>query len=97
MTSNHETMQCCNLILQFLYRFIFELDNTVAAGTYKMVVVFAGQNMFIAGLTVMQEYLARQTGFNKQLESAVNRCVTNTGIAGFDFKVEFFNTDMLVG
>ena len=62
-----------------------------------MIMMLTSHNMLIACLTVMQQDFAGQAGFNKQFECAIDSGIANTRIAGFNLKVQFFNTDVLMG
>ena len=94
---DQETVTSGDFFLQFFDGFVFEFNDGVAAGTYKMIMMLPGSGMFIAGLAVMQQDLARQSRLDKQLERAVDRRMANAGIAGFNLEIEFFDADVLVG
>ena len=94
---DHKTVPRGNLVLQLFDGLVLELDDRVAAGTDQMIMVFAGQDMLVARLSVVQQNLAGQTGLYKQLEGAVDRGLPDPGIAGLDLQIQFFDTDVLVG
>jgi hypothetical protein len=62
-----------------------------------MIMVFTRHNVFIAGLTIMQQDFARKSRLGKQLEGSIHGCLTDTLIARLYFQVQFLDADMLVG
>ena len=84
---DQETVTCGDIFLQLFNGFILEFDDGVAASANQVIVVFPGQGMFIAGLTVIQQDLACQASLCKQLEGTIYSRMSDAGIAGFDFEV----------
>lgn len=96
MAFDQKTMTRGDLFLQLFDGFVLEFDDGVAAGTYQVVMMLTRRDMFIACLAVMQQNLACQAGLGEQLERAIHGGEADARIAGFYFKVEFFDTDMLM-
>lgn len=97
VTSDQKAVPERNLFLQFFDGLVLKLDNGVATCTDQVIVVFTCQDMFVTGLTIVQQYFAGQSGFGKQLQSAVDRGMADAGMACLNLQVKLFNTDMLVG
>lgn len=97
MAFDKEAVTRGDLFLQFFYGFVLELDDGVAAGTYQVVMMLTRHDMLIAGLAVMKKDLASQTGLGEQLERTIHGSEANAGVALLYFKVEFLDTDVLMG
>jgi hypothetical protein len=97
MASDHESVAFGNLILQFFNGLILKLDDRIATGADQVVMMLAGQHMFIARLSVMQKDLTGQSGLYKKLESAVDSSLSYPWGTNLDLQIQFLDTDVLVG
>jgi hypothetical protein len=92
-----KTVASGDIILQLLDGFVFKLDHRIATGADQVIVVLPFHNMFIAGLSIVQQHFPGQSGLDKQLERTIDRGAADSGVGGLDFKIQLFNADMLVG
>jgi len=90
-------VSCGDLVLQLFDGLVLEFDNRVATGADQVIVVLAGQYMFVARLPVVQQDLTRQACLDKELEGAVDGGLPYPGVAGLDLQLTLFATDLLVG
>lgn len=70
--------------LQFLYLFVFELDDPAASGADEMVVVSFGGIVFETGNAILKAPLMGQPGLSKQFHRTVDRGISDSRIGLFD-------------
>ena len=97
VTSDEKAVPRRDLFLQSFDGLVLELDDGAAGGADQVVVVFAGQYVFVSGLTVMKQDLPGQSRLGKKLQSAIDRGVTYAGMAGLYLQVQLFNAYVLMG
>ena len=96
MVPDQKTVPCGDLVLQLFNSLVLEFYDGVAAGTHQMVMMLPGHDVLITGLSVVEKDFTGQARFYKELEGAIDRSLADTGIAGLDLHIEFFDADVLV-
>jgi hypothetical protein len=94
MTAYEKTVTFGNRLLEFLYRFVFELRNHTASLADKMIVVFPHSNMFIPRLPVSEMYFMGNPGLGKKFQCAAHSGITDGGMPVPDLPVKFLNAHM---
>jgi len=79
MTGDGKTHSRGDALLQALDLFVLKLEDQAAFGADQVVVVLAGY--FVSGLSIAKLAFVRQSRFDEELESAIDRGVADLAIA----------------
>lgn len=97
MAVNREAVLLSDLVLQLLNVRIFEFDNPVTFGADQVIMVVYIVGQFIAGVSIAELTLLRETAFTKEIEGSIDGGQTNRGALFLHSEMKFFRRNVALG